>query len=220
MSPRDRPRPGGTKPAPRPRSAAHRPRPGLRRRLALGAGLVAIAVLAPMAARWGRPRPAPDPLASLTALAAADSADRRIRDGRHLESLDYIARIERLAGAGDADFEARAATAAGNATSQVRARDGLVIPVTRSSVERAGLMRDAWLRLERAEGKVVHPAQHRNIVVVRAGQLAVWGFVREGYAEYRRAHEIHPLDPRALGEAGWLERALREPARADPGAGT
>jgi hypothetical protein len=47
--------------------------------------------------------------------------------------------------------------------------------------------------------------------VARAGQLAVWGFVREAYLEYRRAATLGALPARGLAEARWVERHLADP---------
>jgi len=184
--------------------------------------VLAAVVLAALAAvvAWRvflRPGAPPDPLARFTARAAADSADRLIAAGRHYEALPYIARVERIAGETSADFDARAATADNNATVQVFERDGMPIPITRSTIERVGLIRQAMTRLERAERRATQPVQRRNIIVVRAGQLCVWGLVREGYAEYRRAHEVHALEPHQLSEAGWIEKLLGNPIE-DPNA--
>ncbi|MEO5616435.1 MAG: hypothetical protein ABIS67_01580 [Candidatus Eisenbacteria bacterium] len=219
MRPRARSAPPGKR-APSPGAAPSRPRGrrGHRSRVLWILAAASLAALALLVQRFGGPWTPPDPLAGLTALAAADSADRLVERGLHFEALPYIERVERIAAAGstDADFEARTATTGYNATIQVHARNGMVVPVTRSTIERIALIRSSMLRLERAERKADHPAQRRNIIVVRAGQLAVWGFVREGYADYRRANAIRPLEGRALSEAGWIEKMLGDPTQMLP----
>jgi hypothetical protein len=208
--------------APPPTGAGQAWRRGHRSRvvwISVTAALAALAVILPRVMRAGAP---PDPLARLSAIAAADSADRLVQRGRFFEALPYIERVERVAGveATDSDFEARTATTENNATIQVHARGGMVIPVTRSTIERVALIRQSMLRLDRAERKSTHAVQRRNIIAARAGQLAVWGLVREGYAEYQRAHEIQALDGRALSEAGWIEKMLQDPTQvlAEPAA--
>ena len=154
----------------------------------------------------------------MTAIAAADTADRLVQRGLHFQALPYIERVEAIAGATatDADFDARSATTELNATVQVHERNGLVLPITRSAIERVGLIRQAMTNFESAERKALSPAQRRSIVVTRAGHLAVWGFAREGFAEYVRAHEILPLEGKTLSEARWVDNMLADPTQSLP----
>jgi len=180
------------------------------RRMAAGLLVAGLALASGPLASGGSP--GTDPIATMTALAAADSADRLMNAGRYFEAIPYIARVERVAGSVDANFLLRAASAESNAGFQARAVRGLAIPVTRSSIERTELMSRSFQRFDLAEAKSVGLDQRSTVIASRAHQLAVWGFAREGYAEYRRAHQVHALDVATLRDVRWLELALRPAA--------
>ena len=153
----------------------------------------------------------PPHAATLDAREAYAAADRLVRSGNYIEALGYLARIERLTPRTTADFEGSYATALANTAIQAHVVNGMPIPVTRSSVERIALIRESFRRLKAGAGKATSPRQLSLLAAVRAGQLAIWGFAREGFEEYWRGHEIHPLDSNTQDQAGWLERVLRDP---------
>ncbi len=166
--------------------------------------------------------PGPDPLTALEIRAASDSADAHMRAGRYHEALRFMERIDRATRETTPDFEGAYATALRNAALEVRAVDGVPLPTTRSSVERVELVRRSLGRLDAGERKSPTPEQVTRLSVARGGQLVTWGFVREAYAAYWKAHEAAGLDETAQREAGNLERALVDPAglRPPPAAGT
>lgn len=176
------------------------------------AALLLLAAVVLLALHPWKPRVPPDPLAGMDLDAAADSADALDRRGKFVESLVYVDYLERV-GRLTPEFEARAATASNNATIEVREKDGLVIPATRSSVERVALIGQSIRRSHEAEEMDGTTPMRMAYVVARAGQLAVWGFVREAYVEYRRAASLGPLPERALAEARWVEAHLGDPTR-------
>ncbi len=198
------------------RPSGHRPRskpPGSRSRRLLVRGLVALLLLVAVVFLawhpWRRAAP-PDPFAGMDVNAAADTADALDKRGKYLEALPFVAYLERV-GEVTAAFESRAATAANNASIQVRAHHGLVIPVTRSSIERVELVRESMRRAQRAEDMTPGPQWKAAFKSARAGQLAVWGFQREAFAEYRLAATFAPLSARALSEARWVSHMLADP---------
>src|SRR5882672_8729576 len=200
-----RPRPAGPAQPPRRPRRSHRGR-WLVVALALVAGGGAYLL-------WIRAAPPapPDSIRHLQAQAAADTADMLVRSGHHLEALRYLAQVERLALRPTADYEGGLSICFNNASVQAHEVDGMVMPATRSSIERIELLRESMRHLDIGEDKAERSDQKSNIIVARGNQLAVWGFVREGYAEYRRAHQVNPLDGRRLSEAGWLEKMFQDP---------
>jgi len=197
---------------PRPKRPASRSRTLLVRWIAALLLLVAVVVLAWHPWRHAAP---PDPFAGMDVNAAADTADALDKRGKYVEALPYVAYLERV-GEVTAAFESRAATAANNASIQVRAHHGLVIPVTRSSIERVELVRESMRRAQRAEDMTPGPQWKAAFKSARAGQLAVWGFQREAFAEYRLAATFAPLSQRALSEARWMSRMLTDPTTTVP----
>lgn len=174
------------------------------------AALLLLAAVVLLAVHPWKAKPARDPLAGLDLNVAADSADALHQRGKFLEALVYVEYLERV-GQLTAPFESRAATASNNATVEVRSKDGLVIPATRSSVERVALLRESIRRSHVAEDLDGTTPMKPRFIVARAGQLAVWGFVREAYLEYRHAATLEPLPARGLSEARWIERHLADP---------
>jgi hypothetical protein len=156
-----------------------------------------------------------DPIAAMGLLAVADTADALDRRGRYVEALPYVDYLERV-GEPTAAFESRAATAANNATIQVREKHGLVIPATRSAIERVALIRQSLRRAERAEAMAGTSGLRSALTAARAGQIAVWGFMREGYEQYRRAESITPLTGKARSQARWIETMLANPTLPAP----
>lgn len=199
----ERPREGRTAP---PRGPGTPPGKGWRW---VGALLLLAAVVLLAIHPW-KAKPVPDPLAGLDLTVAADSADALHQRGKFLEALVYVDYLERV-GQLTAPFESRAATASNNATIEVRWKDGLMIPATRSSVERVALLRESIRRSHAAEELDGTTPMKARFIVARAGQLAVWGFVREAYLEYRRAATLDALPARALSEARWIEKHLADP---------
>jgi len=179
------------------------------------AALVAWIASATLRSEAARSQPSPDAGVAAEVEALRDSANRRAMAGRFLAGLAFLRRIERLTPHTSADFEGAYATALGNAAVEARVERGLAIPVTRSSVERVSLLRDAFARVAAGEQKAERPNQARDLRVVRAGQLAFWGFVREGYQDFRSAHGVSPLDQKTSGQAGWLELRFLEPTSDD-----
>ena len=218
---RRRPRSGPAKPA-TPASRAPRPReprtarPQPNRFLVRGvAALVLLAGVVALACHPWRSAPPRDPLAGMDVNAAADSADALDKRGKFVEALRYVEYLERV-GQLTAAFESRAATAANNASIQVREQHGLAIPATRSSIERVALIRQSIARAQRAEDMVQSPGMKGAFQAARAGQIAVWGFEREAFAGYRRAAALGPLPQRALSEARWVSTMLRDPTTVVP----
>ena len=216
---RDRPGHGSSRPAGGARSTPAGPR-GRATRGGAGAGgwIVAALLLVWIVVLARHPRharPSRDPLDGMNLNAAADSADALHKRGKFLEALAYVHYLDRVGEVTEA-FESRAATAANNASIEVRLQHGMAIPATRASVERVGLIRESILRSRHAESMTATPALRCAYTAGRAGQLAVWGFVREAYAEYRRAATLAPLPPRALAEARWVEAMLQDPTRSLP----
>jgi hypothetical protein len=111
----------------------------------------------------------------------------------------------------NAAFDGAVASAVGNTAVEARVVRGLPIPVTRSSIERVALLREAHARMTAGERKADGPLRIRDLRVVWAGQLAFWGFVREGYQQYWSAHDAYPLDEKNAGQAGWLELRFLDP---------
>ena len=172
--------------------------------------LLLLAAVVLLAIHPWKAKPPVDPLAGLDLNVAADSADALHKRGKFLEALVYVDYLERV-GQPTAAFESRAASASNNATIEVREKDGLVIPATRSSVERVALLRESIRRSHVAEDLDSRTPLRVAFGAARAGQLAVWGFVREAYLEYRRAAALGPLPARALSEARWVEVHLADP---------
>jgi hypothetical protein len=181
--------------------------------------VVALGVLAfVLLRRPGSPKPAPDPLAGMPATAAADSADRLIDRGRSLAAIPYLEHLERAGIETTSEFNERVAGVLNNAAIEVHDVDGLKVPATRSTVEKIELIQHALIRLELAEQQTNQREQRRNIIVGRGGLLAAWGFVREGYLEYRRANAEMPLERKRINEAGWLETMFHDPTTVLPSA--
>jgi len=143
--------------------------------------------------------------------ALTEAADRHSRAGRFLAATAVMDRYERAFPHTTADFEGAYATALGNGALEARVVRGLPIPGTRSSIERVALVRKALGRVATGESKSARPAQTRDLRVVRAGMLVLWGFAREGYQEYWSAHGAQPLDSRIAGQAAWLEARFADP---------
>jgi len=180
-----------------------------------GRVLATLAVLAaiPLGAAGQAPPTGRTPaaLAGLSARAAADSADRRMRDSLFLEALPFLEQVERATPRPSADFEGAFATALRNAAFQVREIEGRAWPATRSAVERVALVRESFRRVAAGEARAARPELAGRLILVRASQLNQWGFAREAYQEFWRAHDAHPLGPEAQAEAAGLERRLRDP---------
>ena len=188
-----------------------RPRRGRGTRLAWFAALALIAAVLVLREPWGRSQAPHDPYAGMGAPALAESAWGLIRIGRSTEAIPFIARFERLAPATGSDFAWGFAMTYSNATLQVQEQDGLAIPATRSSVERVALAHEFLRQLDAGERRATDSEQKRNFFVARAGLIALWGFAREGYADYRRANEILALTPRGSSNAHRLEQLFIDP---------
>ena len=188
----------------RPRRACWCARP-----LVAGAWIATAACMALVA--WRATDPAAAVAASEPGEAFKDSADRHLLAGRFLAATAMMDRFERTIPRTTADFEGAYATALGNAALEARVERGLAIPATRSSIERVALLRNALGRVVAGEHKSAQPGQMRDLRVVRAGMLVIWGFAREAYHEYWSAHDAQPLDPRVAGEAAWLEARFTDP---------
>jgi hypothetical protein len=202
---------------PRRRAGAPGPAPGRASRwrtfrialaIVLASAVVVAALLVP------RPRPpVPDPLEGLDARAAADSFVTLVARQRMLEAVPYVRRMERLQTRPSSEFQGGFAALLSNATTESRSVHGLATPVTRSAAERVALVREALERLDRAEQLATDDARRGDVVVTRARILSMWGFQREAYLEYRRAHALRPLDPHERSEAAWIEAMLEDPTR-------
>ena len=180
----------------------------------IGLGVIALVAMR----RPGKPTSAPDPLAGMPAIAAADSADRLIDRGRSLAAIPYLEHLEQAGIEATSEFHERVAGVLNNAAIEVHEADGLKVSAARSTIEKIELIQHALVRLELAEQQATRPEQRRDIIVGRGGLLAAWGFVREGYLEYRRANSELPLERRRINEAGWLETMFHNPTTVLPAA--
>jgi hypothetical protein len=177
------------------------------------AGLAVAAVI--LVRRMAKPV---DPLAGLTAMASGDSAVRLIERGRYLAALPYLEHVEVSGSDATGNFDAQIASVLVNAANEGRDAGGRLVPATRSTIERIDLVRQALARLDVAERKATQPAQRRDAIVTRGGLLAAWGFVREGYIDYRRANAAQDLQGRRVREAAWLEMMFHDPRTRIPAA--
>ena len=214
-------RPSGAPEAGRRRAAA--------RRLRLWAPVAAVvvvgaaALLAYRAARFATPRRAPgpavpvaDPLDALAPGAAYDSALALATRGRTLECLPFYQRALRGVRQDFWQLHCNYSSALYNLTLQLRRRRGIDLPETRSSLERAALLREAIRESGIARALAATPHE-RAIVIGLLGQLAhVYGFPWEAFIAYRQAQFADPSDPALAARANRFQWSLEHPTA--PGA--
>ena len=185
-----------------------------------GPAILASALLVAAAAAWlsSRPRGVPgmiDPMAGLDAKQAYLTGVDLVRRGHAGSSVPYFRRA--LALAPDVcgvhcDYAAALVGAVGEA----RGNLGLARSVTRSSWERAAMIRDAFAEFDRAESLASSPADRAHVIGLRAQTLAIWGPSWNGLAEYGRARQLDPSSGELRGRSAQLARIMRDPRWSTP----
>ncbi|OGF16601.1 MAG: hypothetical protein A2W00_02080 [Candidatus Eisenbacteria bacterium RBG_16_71_46] len=194
---------------------------GAARRWTIALLLAAVAVAGWLALRPRGERPArapgsraqvpgmPDSIAALDPVEAARRVAPLVRAKRWSESLPYFRCIvaERTAGAlAHSDY----ATVLHNASVEAHPRAGLLVPLTRSSVERVAMLREALRQYDLALSLATGPQERAFILGGRGNILRGWGFPWEALADYRRAAD---LDSSWRGHASYYDSLVRDPAR-------
>lgn len=87
-------------------------------------------------------------------------------------------------------------------------------PVVRSSYERALMMRESFVQLDRAESLATTPEGRAFVTARRARHLAAFRFSWDASSEYLRAARTNPSDKDAPRRAAELIEAMRDPVRA------
>jgi len=179
--------------APRPARRPSRPARRFRRWWTLP--LVGLVILGFVLLRvWPRPRraepPAP-PAQRLGAEAAFRLGITLSREGRHLAAAGCFATVARQA-PGSWIAQQSYAGALFNGAQEVRLHLGKSEPVTRSSVERVGLVRASMLEARRADS-LATTAQQRAVMAYQRGQtLDAYGLVSDAIVAFRSAAALDP----------------------------
>jgi hypothetical protein len=199
--------------------AARRARPGWPVGRTLTAAALAVATLA--VATWLRSRPAvapagpqaarPDSIAALEPWPAYQRALALGEVKRFAESLPYFRRALEVPPQAWEPHTAYA-TSLFQATHEGRAHLGWVQPVTRSSWERAAMMREAARQIEIAERLAKTPRDQAYVISARAQHLAVWGLSWDAMSQYIRATQGAPAESVRVGA---LAGRMRDPLRRD-----
>lgn len=166
------------------------------------------------AARPGSPVAA-DPVAGLPYAAAAESADALRARREWSRALPFVRHLEALQPAQPARFHAVFATTLGNSALEVRRAIGGEIPVTRSSVERIALTREALDRYQRSLDLAGDRGERSLLRTQRAFLLTRWGFPRDAFDDYVIAAGEAPLPAATQSNAAALQMLLVNPLRAD-----
>jgi hypothetical protein len=175
--------------------------------------LVAAAALAAALARSSAPPSASgthDPAAALDArrayLAGVDLSHR----SRHSESLPYF---RRALGLRPDLWQVHCDYAAALINSVGQARPGAVTPrsTTRSSWERAAMMREGLLELDHAERLAATPLDSAYVIAIRAQTLAIWGLSWDGLLEYSREERLDPASAELRRRHEQLRQIMRAP---------
>jgi len=210
-----------------PPGAGHRRPGGMRGRPGYRISMVtavAIAAVAITAGAWLalRPRGAPrlpgtaasaHPAHALTPQAAYQTAVRLGQSGRHEESLPYYRRA--LTGSPPNPWlvHYNYAGCLYNIGLEVRERCGVAMPVTRSSIERVALMREALAAWDVAERLATTARDRATVLQTRAERLQIWGFPWEGFVLLRQAQWTDPERKELAAAADGYQLLLEHPER-------
>ena len=159
-----------------------------------------------------QPRSRSNPAAGLHPAAAFDSATRLVARERFRESLPFYRRALADPGA-DGRVHAAYAAALSNVTLQFTTRSGVLVPETRSSVERVAMMSEAFQEFERAARMAPDGKTRAWILATWANQLYLYGFVWEAFVAYRQASQDDPSNPSYARSGDGLMRIMQDPTR-------
>ena len=201
----------------RPIPAAHRAaRVGWKAGAAI-ALVLGIAVAWSVARRPVRPTASAPPAPTDHALAARDlpAANQRaielVEAHRFVESFPYFRRefelIEQPVWGLHHDF----GTVLNNGAFETRQLRGLTVPLTRGTIERVALVREALAQQDRAARLVSQPLDLARVWERRAHVLWLWGFRWDGFAAYRRALAALPASRSIAARLTLRIAQLRDP---------
>ena len=177
---------------------------------------LALAAVAWLATHPRGPRPAalaaPDPLANVAPHEAYQIGNRLIREGRSSEAIPYFRRAFVDLRQDFYGIHFGLAAALRNATLQDTVRRGLVQPVTRSSVERVAMLKEALVEFERASRLAETPSQMVEVTRAVSQILGNWGFAWDAFALYRQAQHADSTGELA-DRADMLQQILEHPER-------
>lgn len=204
-------------PAARVRSAGGRSR-WLWTALAIMAlGLIAWLIVRPQLASRGAESAASGastgPAAAMTPQAAYETGLRLAQSGHHEASLPYYRRA----------LEGKPITAwvvhynyggaLYNVGLEVRDRRGVAVPVTRSSIERVAMMRDALAELDIAERLTINTHDRAIVIRARGERFQIWGFPWDAFVQLRQAQWTDSLRRELGGLADAYMEVLEHPER-------
>jgi hypothetical protein len=180
---------------------------------AVAAGVAAVAVAIGLATRARAPRSAaPDPLAGLDPEA---SYQRAIAIATARDPIGSVPYFRHALGAGQDAWKAHYnyGSALYNSTLQIHTRLGVPQAVTRSSHERAVMMREAIAELQTAEAMAPTPADVATVRAARARMLMLWGLPWEAFTALRQAQQADPRDPHRARVGDMYMEILEHPER-------
>lgn len=171
-------------------------------------------------ALWPRDRrqpaiaPAADALDAMPPGAAYDSALVLAHSGHTVQSLPLYRRALRGVQNDFWQLHANYGSALYNLTIQTMERRGVRIGRTRSTIERAALIRESILESERARA-LAPSARERATAFRLLGQVAhVYGLPWETFVAHREAQFANPADPGLRTRADQLQSNLEHPTAA------
>lgn len=161
------------------------------------------------------PAPADDPalaeLASLDLPAVNQRAIALVESHRFVESLPYFRRefelLEQPLWGLHHDF----GTVLNNGAFQTRRLRGLTVPLTRGTIERVALVREAYMEQDRAARLAPAPPDRARVWERRAHMLWLWGFRWDGYGAYRKALAALPGSRPIAGRLELRVAQMRDP---------
>ncbi len=181
-------------------------------------GVVLVGVIA--WAMWPRPHrqaviaPAADALDAMPPGAAYDSALVLATSGHTVQSLPLYRRAMRGVQEDFWQLHSNYGSALYNLTLQTTERRGVTLGRTRSTIERAALIRESIMESDRARALAPTPRE-RAIVLKLTGRLAhVYGFPWETFVAHREAQFANPADPALRQRADMLQANLEHPTAA------
>jgi len=133
--------------------------------------------------------PAPEP--GLTLQQESNVATRLVNEGHAMASLPYYRHLLTML-PDDLHVRFNYVTAINNAALESRVRPAMGGPVTRSSVERVALMREALAQLELLAARSRSPHEQAMVHELRARLYKNWGFLWETVLELRVAQRLDP----------------------------
>jgi hypothetical protein len=175
---------------------------------AIGA-LVAIAVIVIVVVTRRHPPPAPpaDGTATMEPQQALERGIQIAQGGAYTQSLPYF---RRALDAGGWNVHWNYAAVLNNASIELRRPFGLVVPASRSAIERVALVREALDEVAAAERQVPDARARARLRVVRGRTLELWGFPVEALGAYREALAMDPTCEPARSVEAAIIASLRD----------